>query len=137
MSNYILYHVHSDYSLLDSATKFEEYVDLAKQNGQTAIASTEHAKPLGWVSKKMYCDKVGIKFMHGVEVYLTEKLYDEEGKKIRDNYHTVLIAKNWDGVKELNRLISQSCDEEHFYYTNRITFDEFLCITDNIISTSA
>ena len=46
MSNYILYHVHSDYSLLDSATKFEEYVDLAKQNGQTAIASTEHAKPL-------------------------------------------------------------------------------------------
>jgi len=40
--NYIPYHIHSDYSLLDSCTKFEEYVDLAVQNGQRAIASTEH-----------------------------------------------------------------------------------------------
>lgn len=81
----------------------------------------------------MYCDKVGIKFIHGVEIYLTESL-DE---KIRDNYHTVLLAKNLDGVKELNALISKSCDKEHFYYTNRITFDEFLSISNNIISISA
>lgn len=40
--NYTLYHCHSDYSLLDSCTKFEDYVNLAAQNGQTAIASTEH-----------------------------------------------------------------------------------------------
>ena len=47
------------------------------------------------------------------------------------------MAKNMDGVRELNSLISMSCDKDHFYYTNRITFDEFLNISDNIISTSA
>lgn len=47
------------------------------------------------------------------------------------------MAKNIDGVRELNALISKSCDEEHFYYKNRISFDEFLNTSDNIISTSA
>jgi len=128
-----MFHCHTDFSLLDSCTKFEEYADLALKNGQSAIASTEHGKPLGWVSKKLYCDSIGLKFIHGVEIYLTESL-DE---KVRDNYHTVLLAKNQDGVLELNRLVSKSCDKEHFYYVNRITFEEFLQISDNIIRTSA
>lgn len=135
--NYILYHCHSDYSLLDSCSKFADYVDLAVQNGQKAIASTEHGKPLGWISKKMLCDEAGIRFIHGVEIYLTEFLANENGEKVRDNYHTVLLARNLDGVKELNDLVSMSCDSEHFYYTNRITFDEFLSVSDNILSTSA
>lgn len=133
IASYILYHCHSDDSLLDSCTKFSDYVELAVANGQRAIASTEHGKPIGWVSKKMLCDKMGIRFIHGVEIYLTESL-DE---KVRDNYHTVLLARNLAGVRELNRLVSKSCDKEHFYYTNRISFDEFLRISDNIISTSA
>lgn len=132
-NTYTLYHCHSDDSLLDSCTKFREYVDLAIANGQRAIASTEHGKPIGWVTKKMLCDKAGIRFIHGVEIYLTESLEE----KVRDNYHTVLLARNIDGVRELNRLVSKSCDKEHFYYTNRISFDEFLQISDNIISTSA
>lgn len=98
-----------------------------------AIAFTEHGKPLGWVHKKLYCDERGIKYIHGVEIYLTEQLEP----KVRDNYHTVLLAKNMDGVRELNRLIGLSSDEHHFYYSNRISFDEFLQISDNIIKTSA
>ena len=131
--NYILYHTHSDYSLLDSCTDFKDYVNLAVENGQPAIAFTEHGKPMGWIAKKMYCDEKGIRYIHGVEIYLTESL-DE---KIRDNYHTVLLAKNFDGVKEINKLVSRSCEDDHFYYTNRISFDEFLNLSDNIITTSA
>lgn len=133
MNNYTVYHLHSDYSLLDSATGFSEYVRLAVENGQTALASTEHGKPTGWVSKKMMCDQAGIKFIHGVEIYLTENL----AEKVRDNYHTVLLAKNQAGVEELNELVTRSCEEDHFYYVNRLSFDEFLGISENIISTSA
>lgn len=129
----VYYHIHSDYSVLDSATEFNDYVNKVKEQGQTAIASTEHGRPFGWISKKMYCDSQGIKFIHGVEIYLTESLEP----KVRDNYHTVLLAKNFEGVKELNRLVTLSTDEDHFYYTNRISFEEFLHISDNIISTSA
>lgn len=133
INNYISYHNHSDYSLLDSTTKFEAYVQKALELGQTAIASTEHGRPRGWVAKKTYCDKIGIKFIHGVEIYLTESLEE----KVRDNYHTILLAKNETGVQELNRLVSLSCKADHFYFTNRLTFDEFLNISDNIITTSA
>ena len=132
-NTYTVYHLHSDDSLLDSCSKFEDYVDLAIQQGMTAIASTEHGKTTGWVRKKLYCDERGIKFIHGVEMYLTEQLEP----KVRDNYHTVLLARNDEGRRELNRLIRLSNDPDHFYYNGRISFDEFLGVSDNIIKTSA
>jgi DNA polymerase-3 subunit alpha len=127
---------------LDSCTDFQEYVDLVKESGGTAIASTEHGLPRSWVSKKLYCDEAGIKFVHGVEIYLTKELLQPDSntgelKKVRDNYHTVLLAKNETGLRELNRLCSRSTAQDHFYYTNRISFQEFLGISDNIIKTSA
>lgn len=128
-----MYHCHSEYSLLDSCTKYQEYVDLAVKNGSRALSISEHGKPLNWTEKWAACKKAGIRYIHSVEIYLTETL-DE---KVRDNYHTVLMARNMDGVRELNTLVSKSCDKDHFYYTNRISFDEFLAISDNIISTSA
>ena len=133
MSNYVVYHLHSDDSLLDSCTKYTEYIDRAVELGQKAIAFTEHGRPTCWIHKKQYCDKVGIKFLYGVEAYLTESL----SEKVRDNYHTVLIAKNQAGILEINSAISKSFDKDHFYYVNRITFDEFLNISDNVIKISA
>ena len=46
-----------------------------------------------------------------------ETLKDEGYKKTMDNYHIVLIARNYDGVKELNKLVSQSFNRNdyHFY----------------------
>lgn len=133
MDNYVAYHVHSDYSLLDSTTDFNLYIEKAKQLGQKAICFTEHGNTRGWVAKKMACDEAGIKYLHGVEIYLTESLQE----KVRDNYHTILIAKNRQGFLELNKLLSMSTDEEHKYYVGRLSFDEFLNISPNIIKTSA
>ncbi len=131
--NYVAYHLHSDYSLLDSCSTYRDYIDLAVEQGMPAIAFTEHGITRGWVNKKLYCDEKGIKYIHGVEMYLTERLEP----KVRDNYHTVLLAKNIDGVREINRLMALSSDAEHNYYNNRISFDEFLDISDNVIKTSA
>ena len=133
MDNYVAYHVHSDYSLLDSTTDFNLYIEKAKQLGQKAICFTEHGNTRGWVAKKMACDAAGIKYLHGVEIYLTESLQE----KVRDNYHTILIAKNRQGFLELNKLLSMSTDEDHKYYVGRLSFDEFLNISPNIIKTSA
>ena len=131
--NLVIYHLHSDNSLLDSCTGYKLYIDRAAELGQPAIAFSEHGKPLNWVKKKMYCDEKGIKYIHGVEIYLTESL----NEKVRDNYHTVLIARNEQGVKELNLAVSKSCDKDHFYYVNRLSFDESLKLSNNIITTSA
>lgn len=139
---YVPYHVHTHYSLLDSCSSPEDYIKLCVENGHKAISFSEHGKPLNWVSKKKLCEENGILYIHSVEIYLTEALLQPdpetgEMKKVRDNYHTVLMARNLDGVRELNRLITLSSQEDHMYYTNRLTFEEFLGISDNIISTSA
>jgi len=128
-----MYHCHSDYSLLDSCTKYRDYINLSAENGSKALSISEHGKPLNWTEKWADCKKAGLRYIHSVEIYLTESLEN----KIRDNYHTVLMARNMDGVKELNKLVSLSCDKDHFYYVNRLSFEEFLGISDNIISTSA
>ena len=81
----------------------------------------------------MYANKKGLKYLHGVEIYLTHSLEN----KVRDNYHTILIAKNKEGIKELNLLVDLSTREDHMYYKPRISFEEFFNISDNIIKISA
>lgn len=81
----------------------------------------------------MYANSKGLKYLHGVEVYLTAALEPKQ----RDNYHTILIAKNFEGVKEINTLVDLSTQSDHMYYKPRITFDEFFNISDNVIKISA
>ncbi len=142
MSNYVAYHVHSELSLLDSCTNFKLYVDRAKELGQSAICFTEHGNVFSWVDKKLYCEKQGLKYIHGIECYLTAddckmEFTERNPNKNRDNYHTILIAKNYNGVKEINSLIEISSRESHKYYNDRISFDEFFELSDNIIKISA
>lgn len=63
----------------------------------------------------------------------------KEYAKSKDNYHCVLIAKNYEGVCELNKLVSDSFDRSdyHFYYMPRISFDELFATSKNIIITTA
>ena len=142
MSNYVVYHLHTELSLLDSCTNFKLYVNKAKELGQTAICFTEHGNVYNWVEKKMYCEEQGVKYLHGVECYLTKELLQSDDEnpephKVRDNYHTILIAKNYAGLQEINTLIDISTQEDHTYYKPRLSFDEFKNISNNVIKISA
>ena len=133
MKNYVVYHLHTEDSLLDSCTNYKLYVDRAAELGQKAIGFSEHGNFFRWTEKKAYVESKGLKYLHECEVYLTEKLWP----KTRDNYHTILVAKNYDGVKEMNLLIGHATNRDHVYYKPRITFDEFFKISDNVIKISA
>ena len=138
-TNYTPYHIHSMLSNgvtnIDSITDFHDYVDRAKELGMSAFAFSEHGSLFHWVKKKEYIESCGMKYIHAAEVYLTET----DAEKVRDNYHCILIAKNYDGVKELNRIISKSFNrnDNHFYYYPRVTMDELIATSDNILVTSA
>ena len=131
--NYTVYHLHTEDSLLDSCTNYKLYCDKAAELGQTAICFTEHGNIYNNVEKKMYANKKGLKYLHGVEIYLTHSLEN----KVRDNYHTILIAKNKEGIQEINLLVDLSTREDHMYYKPRISFEEFFNISDNVIKISA
>ncbi len=137
--NYTITHLHSDISSavtnIDSVTKFTDYIEQAKAWGMTAIAFTEHGSVMSWVKKKETCEKYGLKYIHATEAYLTESL----DNKVRDNYHVCLYAKNFDGVKELNKMLSIANNRQdgHYHYVPRITFEELYATSDNIIIATA
>ena len=139
MNNYTILHCHTDMSNgitnIDSVTKYQDYVARAQECGMQALAFSEHGSVFAWDLKKEAIEAAGMKYIHAEEFYVTESLT----KKVRDNWHCLLIAKNYDGVKELNRLATGSFNRQdgHFYYVPRITFDELLGTSNNIIITSA
>ena len=63
--------------------------------------------------------------------------WSEVKQKQRDNYHIILLAKNYEGVKEINSLVSMANDDDHMYYKPRISFEEAANISDNVIVSSA
>lgn len=101
----------------------------------SAFAFSEHGNVFSFVHKKEEIEKASMKYIHAIEAYITETL-DE---KIRDNYHCILIAKNYEGVLEINRLSSNSFNRNdgHFYYMPRISFEELIHTSNNIIITTA
>lgn len=139
MSNYTILHLHSMLSNgvtnIDSVTPYDQYIDKAHKLGMTAMAFSEHGSVLGWVKKKLAMEAAGIRYVHAEEFYLTNTL-DE---KVRDNYHCLLIAKNYAGVLELNKLSSKSFnrDDNSFYYVPRITIEDVKQTSDNIIVSTA
>lgn len=138
-NNYTILHLHSMLSNgvtnIDSVTPYEDYIQKASELNMSAMAFSEHGSVFQWVKKKLCMEKYGIKYIHAQEFYLTETLEE----KVRDNYHCLLIAKNYDGVLELNTLSSLAFNREdnHFYYVPRITIQELYNTSDNIIISTA
>ena len=136
-------HLHSmdsnPYSGLevDSVVPFQKYIDQAVKDGMTAIAFTEHGAVLHNIAKRQACEKAGIKYINAEEFYVTETI--DENNLVRDNYHCCLFAKNYQGVLELNYLSSISFNRKdgHFYYNPRITLDELINTSDNILVSTA
>ena len=137
--NYTILHLHSMLSNgvtnIDSVTRYDQYIDRAAELGMKAIAFSEHGSIFQWVKKKLHTEEMGMKYIHAQEFYLTQTL----SEKIRDNYHCLLIAKNYDGVLELNKLSSKAFnrDDNSFYYVPRITIEDVKNTSDNIIVSTA
>lgn len=139
MLNYTILHCHSYISNavtnIDSVTSPIELIDQAASYGMKAMALSEHGSVMMWIKKKLHMEELGMKFIAAEEFYLTNTL----AEKVRDNYHCLLIAKNYAGVLELNKLSSKSFNrgDNSFYYVPRITIEDVKNTSDNIIVSSA
>lgn len=135
---YTAIHLHTDLSnqnMVEVVNTYKQYIDKAVEMGHKAIAFTEHGNVLSWYNKKKYAESKGLKYIHGCEVYVTLTL---EEKK-RDNFHMILLAKNHEGFKELNKMVSTGFDRKgnNFYYNPRISWEDIQNTSDNIIISTA
>lgn len=143
-NTYTVTHCHTEISndtYFDSTANFEDYLKVAKERGVTAISFTEHGNVMQWIQKKQKADYYGVKYIHGCEFYMAFDLK----KKERQTFHILLYAKNYDGVKEINKLSSKSFEglgEKwypgiQYYYRPRISFEQLKNTSDNVIVATA
>lgn len=137
-------HIHchderSNNSMFESITSVEDYIEKSKEYGNVpAISISNHGNVVGYVDTKRKVDESGLKYIHAIELYVTEDNNKTE-KLTRDNFHLLLLAKNWEGVKEINRMSSDAFNrnDNHFHYKPRVFFEELKGISDNVIISTA
>ena len=112
-------HNHSEYSLLDGASKIEHLVDTAVSMGMPALALTDHGNLFGAIQFYNAASKKGLKPIIGCEIYVAkESRHKKIGGGDQSN-HLVLLAENLDGYHNLSKLVSYGF-LEGFYYKPRI-----------------
>lgn len=127
-------HVHTEYSLLDGASKIPELVAYAKELGMDSLAITDHGAMYGAVDFYCECTKAGIKPIIGCEVYLVNGSHLE--KNSRTMYHLILLAENDLGYHNLMKIVSIG-QLEGVYYKPRIDKDILRTYHEGIICLSA
>lgn len=128
-------HVHTEYSLLDGASRIEDLVKHVKDIGQEAIAITDHGAMFG--VKQLYdaAIKEGIKPIVGMESYLAKRKHTDKEEIDRKPWHMLLLAMNQQGYSNLVKL-SSIASVDGFYYRPRIDKDLLEQYSDGLIASS-
>ena len=123
MGDFVHLHLHTEYSLLDGATRISTIADKALSDGQTAVAITDHGVMYGAVEFYNAMKSKGIKPIIGCEVYVAPRgRFLKEGKLDNSGHHLVLLCKNEIGYKNLSYMVSESFING-FYSRPRIDMD--------------
>lgn len=137
MGEFVHLHTHTAYSLLDGACRIKKLMEKVKQNGQSAIAITDHGVMYGVIEFYKEAKKNGIKPIIGCEVYVAPRtLYDKTYEYDSKRGHLVLLAKNNEGYKNLVRLVSIA-HTDGFYIKPRIDKRTLRKYSEGLIALSA
>ncbi len=113
-------HVHTQYSILDGAADVPGLISKAKKDGMKALAITDHGNMFGVKDFFNQAKKQEIKPILGCEVYVSHRSrLKKEDKRDGSGNHLVLLAKNYEGYKNLMKLVSFGWTDG-FYYKPRI-----------------
>jgi DNA polymerase-3 subunit alpha len=118
--DFVHLHVHSDFSLLDGCCRMDRLMDRAVELGMSAMALTDHGNLFGTIKFIQQAEKRGIKPIIGCEGYMvTDHKNDEKpGRENHKSYHLGLLAKDYEGYKNLSKVVSDA-HVDGFYYRPR------------------
>ena len=140
--SYVGLHVHTHYSLMDGVATPEEYVNRAVDLGMPALAITDHGSLSGHRELYRFAKAKGIKPILGIEGYIALDRFERKEKKDRTGpldlnyFHIVLLAKNEQGLENLNK-INEIAWTEGFYNKPRFDHEVLQKYREGIIVLSA
>ena len=127
------YHKHTCYSMGDSAAMPEEYAKRAVELGHKVISSVEHGWQGYYHQTFELAKKYGLKFVFGTEAYWVKNRFDKD----RSNNHMIILAKNENGRRAINRILSDA-NETGYFYKPRVDLELILSLPANdVFITSA
>lgn len=136
-NQFVHLHVHTEYSLLDGASRIHQLIDRAKELNMPAIAITDHGSMYGVIDFYKAAKAKGVKPIIGCEVYVAPKSrFDKMAVDGESYYHLILLAENQQGYKNLIELVSLAYSEG-FYYKPRVDKELLKKYHEGIICLSA
>ena len=148
MEDFIHLHVHTYYSILDGQSPVQKLVDKAIANGMRGMAITDHGNMFGVKELFNYCNKVNGKLkkegkepfkpIFGCEMYVAHRRKSDRVKEKGDmgGYHLIVLAKNYNGYKNLIKLVSRSW-VDGFYMRPRTDREDLERYHEDLIVCSA
>ncbi|MDQ3793508.1 MAG: PHP domain-containing protein, partial [Actinomycetota bacterium] len=112
-------HCHSEYSMLDGASRIRDLVSFAKAENMPGIALTDHGVMYGAVKFYKEAKDAGIKPIMGCEVYVAA---DRRDRGRAPYYHLTLLARTAEGYKNLMKLCTAGF-LEGFYRKPRVDLE--------------
>lgn len=130
------YHRHTSYSniyIADSAAVNEDYAKRAVELGHKVICSLEHGWAGYYFEAYELAKKYDLKFIFGCEAYWVKNRLEKD----RTNGHIVLLAKNENGRRAINRIMS-TANEDGYYFRPRVDLELLLTLpADDVMVTTA
>ena len=126
MEDFIHLHVHTYYSILDGQSKIKNLVDKAIGDGMRGMAITDHGDMFGIKEFHDICNDVNkkrakeglepFKPIFGCEMYVSRHGSKSlrRGKEDQSGYHLIVLAKNYQGYKNLIKLVSRSWTDGYY-----------------------
>ncbi len=137
--SFVHLHVHTQYSILDGFSDISKLFKRAEELGMPALAITDHGNMYGVKEFFKAASKhPSVKPIIGCEVYVTRH-YDH---RLKDNdhrkyYHLILLAKNYEGYKNLMKIVSTGHIEGKYYDKPRVSHEVLAQYHENLICCSA
>ena len=137
--SFVHLHVHTQYSILDGQSSISDLFARAKELGMPALAITDHGNMYGVKEFLKIAKKYPeVKPIIGCEIYVT-KHYDHKlkDKDHRGYYHLILLAKNYNGYKNLMKIVSTGHIEGKYYDKPRVSHEIVEKYSQDLVCCSA
>ena len=137
--SFVHLHVHTQYSILDGQASIGSLFERAKELGMPALAITDHGNMYGVKEFLKVAKKYPeVKPIIGCEIYVTRH-YDHKlkDKDHRSYFHLILLAKNYDGYKNLMKIVSTGHIEGKYYEKPRVSHEIVEKYSEGLVCCSA